>query len=405
MLILARGDVHVFEDIHGRNVLADFPARLSVVTTEAKASYFRNLGDHVNVELLNWSDTADIFKLVETLHVRDPLDAVAVLDETAIGLAAELRERFGIPGLTAEQAANFREKPKMKRLLEAAGVRVPQHVMATDETAVQKLLARYGRIVIKPIDGVGSRNVTFIDTSDDLQSWYAKHRCGDGFQAEEFIEGVLYHVNAVVRDGLPLVTASGPFLPGMANIDFKSGSPFASVILDEGNLKHKLDEFSLKVIQVLGMKNGVTHMECFLTGSDEIVFCEIAARPGGGGIVGMIEAHYGINYAKAALLLEAGLGHLLDAAPKRSGKVAGLIGFRLSTSGFIRRIASPQSFKDKWIIQVRIDGRPGDFVAAASHCTDFVGGFIFTADDCTQYEAHRIELTMRFNSALELNPV
>ncbi|MCA3242306.1 MAG: ATP-grasp domain-containing protein [Rubrivivax sp.] len=406
MLVLARGNAHGFFDLAGRSVLGDIPCRLTVYTNDINAPAFAQSGEHVRVERVRWSDTAQIEQRVAALHAADPLHAIGVLDEKVMDLAAALRQRLGINGLHTQEAARFRDKPTMKRLLGVAGVRVPEFVDAGDRPAVLRLLHRHGRIVVKPNDGLGSREVSFIDGPVELQDWYAAHADAQGFEAEEFVDGVLYHVNAVVHRGVPLLTAAAPYLPGMANIDFASGSPFVSVMLDEDDLKRRLQAMSDRVIEVLGLVDGVTHMECFVTAEGEIVFCEIAARPGGGGIVGMIEAQYGVNFARAALLLEAGFGErVMPPSQPAPDTLAGLIGFRLPRSGFLRRVPAAIDFGDDWIRAVTIDHEPGGFIAAAAHCTDFVGSFVFVARDRGHFDERRVELTQRFNKALEVEPV
>ena len=42
-------------------------------------------------------------------------------------LAARLREELGLPGLTVAQTVPFRDKERMKQLLDAAGIRTPRH--------------------------------------------------------------------------------------------------------------------------------------------------------------------------------------------------------------------------------------------------------------------------------------
>ena len=43
-------------------------------------------------------------------------------------LAAELREALGVPGLSVEQTLPFRDKERMKQVLDAAGIRTPRHL-------------------------------------------------------------------------------------------------------------------------------------------------------------------------------------------------------------------------------------------------------------------------------------
>lgn len=404
LLLLARGEGRQLLDLHGRSILRDLPFPVLVFIDQANASYASGAGENVELEIVRWSNPADLRERVLRRHAATPLLGIATLDEKMVDLAAELRETLGLPGLHREASSHFRDKLVMKTLLAAAGVRVPAHARCDQRAAVESLLARHQRLVLKPVDGLGSRDVAFVDSPQELRAWYEANQEPANYEAEEFIDGVLYHLNAVVRDHRPLLTACAIYLPGMANIDYSSGAPFVSVLVTDGELAARLDRFSDKVIEVLGLPNGITHLECFVTADDEIVFCETAARPGGGGIVLMIEAQFGINYSRALLLLEGGRGDLVRLDPPAPA-VAGLIGFRLSDTGFIRRIAHRERFAEDWIRHVHLPVEPGAFVAAASHCTDFIGLLIFASRDRSEFETKRIDLYRRFYDELETSPV
>ena len=58
------------------------------------------------------------------------IDRVECLWEPYMILAARLREELGLPGLTVAQTVPFRDKERMKQLLDAAGLRTPRHVAA-----------------------------------------------------------------------------------------------------------------------------------------------------------------------------------------------------------------------------------------------------------------------------------
>jgi hypothetical protein len=403
LLFLAAGDGHGYTDLHNRFILDGLPAQVTVMANSATAPAFE--GRAVQLERVRWHDTPGIVRRVHELHAEQPFTAVLTIDERMMELAAVLRGELSLAGLHSPDVQRFRHKPTMKRVLAAAGVRVPEFVLATDRVEVEALLARHGRIVIKPVDGMGSAGVTFAESGQDLADWYAAHPGERAtYEAEEFITGPMYHVNAVVRGGRPLLTLAAPYLPGMAPVDFGVGAPLASVLLEDSPLQRRLQAFSDSVIGVLGLVDGVTHLECFVTPAGEIVFCEIAARPAAGGIVRMMEARSGINYGRAAALLALGLGDRIE-PDTAVQETVGMLGFRIPSAQMVRGIASVEEFGDDWIRYRRIDGEPGALVAGAAHCTDFVGLFVFSAPDRIGFEQRLSELRKRFDSRLELAPI
>jgi biotin carboxylase len=404
LLVLARGAEHVFTNLAGESILKDFPVPVVVFAEKTNVHVFDSLQGDVAVEIVRYYDAADIHSRAARLHEEHGLSGIAVLTEESIELAADLREKLNLPGTHPEAAKRFRNKMLMKEVLGAAGVRVPENAECIERAQVERLLNKHQRLVIKPVDGFGSKEVVFIDSVAELNAWYENGKA-KGFQAEEYIEGTLYHVNAVVRNGEAILTASAPYLPGMGNIDFSSGAPFVSVMLTSGELKDRLEVFSNDVIRILGMHDGVTHLEVFLKPDGEIVFCEVGARPGGGGIVLMIEAQYGVNFARASLLLQAGRGDLVTLEQRGQSNVVGLMGFRHTHSSFIVRIAKPEAFNEDWIHFVKIGKQEGDFAAASGHCTDFIGLLIFSAADFSEFERQRVNLQDRFYSALETRAV
>ena len=105
MLILARGDGRAFFDLQGRSIVADLPVNVTVFVDKANAHYFEGQGDHVETEVVRWSDLNDVARRAQALHERTPLSAIATLDEKTVDFAAELRERLGVPGLRIVDAS------------------------------------------------------------------------------------------------------------------------------------------------------------------------------------------------------------------------------------------------------------------------------------------------------------
>ncbi|MEZ5920186.1 MAG: ATP-grasp domain-containing protein [Parvularculaceae bacterium] len=405
ILILERESLTGYKDIKGQSIL-DLPETEVVLFAERRRTGQVAGIANVTVEGFTWkqfADGASLREKAEFHHRQKPFDAVATLDELLIEVAAGLREALGIAGLSPAQARRYRDKVEMKRIVGDSAIRVPEFSPAIERNRVEMLLETHGKLVLKPCSEAGSRHVAFIDTKEALADWYSSTRDPGRFEAEEFIEGTLYHLDSVVRDGQICMTACAEYVPGMGNIDFTDGTPFTSYILNDSALRRRFEKYASEVIGALEFENGVTHLECFLTESGEIVFCEIGIRPGGGGIVGMTEAQYGVNLSRAALLLELGMDNeALADIHERKDVTFGLAGLRDAKGGFVRVVPELSDFSDPWIENASILVNQGDFRPPCEHCTDFVARFIFTAEDRDDY-LHKLDvLEQRFRSGLEI---
>lgn len=404
LLILARGDGRTFYTLEKKSILENLPFNSVLLVDRGNCNEFDGLPGLFATEIVRWGEPLQLRQKVAELHLKHQFDAVVTLDESNVVLAAELREQLGLPGMKAEQANWFRDKVLMKQQLQPAGIRVPQFVACKDQEQVVELFKRYGKLVIKPIDGFGSKQVAIISHRQELDAWFVENATqAQHYEAEEYINGQLYHVNALVVDGVARITAAATYIPGMSNIDFSLGTPFVSVMLEDGELKNRLVDFSEQINSALQLKNGVTHLECFVTPENEIVFCEIGLRPGGGGIVWMVESQFGVNYNQAAIVLEAGMSELLPQPVSKPSSIAGLIGIRTNLSGFVEQCADESDYSDANIQLKQIDVKPGSFQAASAHCTDFMSLFIFESENSQEFESYWRKLYQSFQEKLVLN--
>src|SRR5437763_1187059 len=72
-------------------------------------------------------------------------------------LAARLRERMGIPGMTVDDTIGFRDKMIMKERVKAAGLRVPYAFRVRTEKEIREAAEKIGYpLILKPIAGAGS---------------------------------------------------------------------------------------------------------------------------------------------------------------------------------------------------------------------------------------------------------
>jgi biotin carboxylase len=230
------------------------------------------------------------------------IDRVECLWEPYMILAARLREELGLPGLTVAQTVPFRDKERMKQLLDAAGLRTPWHTSATTVAEVWAAAERIGfPLIVKPVDGAGSADTYRADSAAELDAVLPMVRHVPQVSVEEFIEAEEFTYDTICADGRVLVENICQYHPRplLTKIhEWVSPVTMALRDLDEPGLRSGR-ELGVDVISALGFRDGFTHMEWYRKADGEVVFGEIGARPPGARTVDVM------NYATDADLFSA----------------------------------------------------------------------------------------------------
>ena len=134
------------------------------------------------------------------------IDQVECLWEPYMLLAARLREELGLPGLTVQQTLPFRDKERMKQLLDAAGLRTPRHVAAGTVAGVWAAMDQIGfPLIVKPVDGAGSADTYRVDSAAELDAILPSLRHVPQVSVEEFIDGEEFTYDTICAGGQVLV--------------------------------------------------------------------------------------------------------------------------------------------------------------------------------------------------------
>ena len=117
-------------------------------------------------------------------------------------LAAHIREAFGLPGMTAEQTIPFRDKERMKQVLDAAGIRTPRHSSTSTVSGAWEAAERIGYpLIVKPIAGAGSADTYRVDSPEELAEVLTMVRHVDVISVEEFVEAEEFTHDTVCAGG------------------------------------------------------------------------------------------------------------------------------------------------------------------------------------------------------------
>ncbi|MFD5969046.1 ATP-grasp domain-containing protein [Streptomyces sp. NPDC060311] len=271
--------------------------RLSVLTSAQDASGPADLV--VRTDLYDDFALGHLARAVRAAH---PVHRVAALSERLLEPAARLRRMLGVPGEGPEAVRRFIDKAVMKRLARRHGIRHADGLLAHTAEDVTTLFGRHGRIVVKPRAASGSQGVAVLSTRAELERWLGAHFVPGAFLCEEFVDAPMCHIDAVVHDGEPVWNVSAYVRDTMA---LRRGRPLSSATVADPAVRAAAGRLLAQVVDAWRVRSGVLHLEAFLTAGGP-TFCEVAARPGGGGVVEAFLATDGVDLRHAKILADAG---------------------------------------------------------------------------------------------------
>ena len=239
-------------------------------------------------------DVAQLQDAVRQLEARlGPVDRlIAAYEQLQVPLA-EVRAQLGIAGLPVEAARNFRDKARMKSLLQDAGLPCAGHRLATSVDQAADLARELGfPIVVKPPAGAGAQATTKVDDVRALRAAVgaASPSAERPVLLEEYMTGQEHSFETVSIGGRAVWHSLTHYYPSPLEV---LRNPWIqwSLILPREVEEPQYDDIrsaGFRALQVLGMGTGLTHMEWFRRPDGTIAISEVAARPPGAQIMTVI---------------------------------------------------------------------------------------------------------------------
>lgn len=200
-----------------------------------------------------------------------------------------VRDRLGIPGMSAGVARNFRDKGRMKDVLHKAGLPCARHATVSSAQDVLRFVGEVGfPVVIKPPDGAGAVSTYRIKDRAELDRALEALQPGPGrtLVVEEFVTGRENSLETVMVRGQPVWDSHTRYLPAPLNVLENSWIQWAVLLPREPD---DADTTAIRTharaaLRELGMQTGLSHMEWFHTGRGGVI-SEVAARPPGAQIM------------------------------------------------------------------------------------------------------------------------
>ncbi|HEY4057510.1 MAG TPA: ATP-grasp domain-containing protein [Kofleriaceae bacterium] len=304
------------------------------------------LSDYLEVPSL--TDEEDLIKRIHAWLRGRSVDLILANWEPLVLTAARLTEMFGLRGMSVDTVRGFRDKQLMKERVAAAGLRVPKSARATSVDGVLAAIEQIGfPAIIKPISGAGSADTFRVGTPDELEAILPQLRHVQEVSVEEFITGQEFTYDTVCIGGTPVYESVTQYLPNA--LEMRSQEWVSPIMLSVRDMTQphiqRGVELGRKVLTALGMGDGMTHMEWFLKPDGEVVFGEIACRPGGACVVDLM------NYTGDVDLFRewarSVCWHAFETSTERKYNV-GIVFKRAKGQGRIQAITGLTQFYDRY---------------------------------------------------------
>ena len=279
----------------------DPESKLPPVIRSAVAAHYR---------VLHGLDTDLIAEAVGAVGARlGSVDRLlGTLEELQVPLG-DVRERLGIEGMGGVAARNFRDKDRMKTVLQAAGLPCARHQLAATADDARGFAATAGfPLVAKPPAGSGARSTFRLDSSQQLEACLSTMPPGPDrpMLLEEFVTGEEHSFDSVFLRGdvvwysishyapSPLEVLKEPWIQWCVLIPREVDRPEYAAIKGSAG----------RALATLGMRSGLSHMEWFRRPDGRVAISEVGARPPGAQFTKLISyAHDFDLYAAWARLV------------------------------------------------------------------------------------------------------
>jgi biotin carboxylase len=306
----------------------------------------RYLADYLEVPSL--TDEDDLIRRVRSWLRGRTIDHILANWEPLVLTAARMRELFGLPGMSVDTVRGFRDKQLMKERVAAAGVRVPKSARARSIGDVQRALEVTGYpAIIKPISGAGSADTYRIDSPAALAALLPQLRHIAEASCEEFIQGVEYTYDTVCIGGEPVYESVTQYMPNA--LEMRSQEWVSPIMLSVRDMQQphiqRGVELGRQVLRALNMGDGMTHMEWFEKPDGEVVFGEVACRPGGACVVDLMNYTGDIDLFRE--WARTVCWHAFEASRERKYNV-GIVFKRAKGQGRITAITGLAQFYDRY---------------------------------------------------------
>lgn len=364
----------IFSDLNPDNMVLMVPANLleEADENEFKGCYFKI------IKIKEYFNAGSVEVEAYKLHDYWPFTKIAVLSEPDILRAGRLRDFFSLKGQSYGSALAFRDKAIMKDYLSKSGIAVPRFTRIESAADIWGFITHENKlpIVVKPTRGTATKHTNVLSDMNQVKEFMSfsmtfRDNYDSIYEAEEFIDGIMYHVDGIVASGNILASWPSRYLD--TSLGMLQGKVFGTHLLSiENPMVVRLNSYAKEVLKSLPTPTETAfHLELFHTASDDLIFCEIAARVAGGFIRESWMEAFDLDLGKEFLRLQLGKppSDQLNGFPWKPAYIAGEIAFPVKP-GILLTVPTVCPFE--WVKKYNLGLKEGDVVENAKSIFDAV---------------------------------
>lgn len=356
-------------------------ARVHLVEVPTRASAIADQVDGVTI-CSGESDEAWAEAAVMATMACHPSGVVAYSEPHVLG-AALVQDEYGLPGPSLRAAVMSRNKALQRGRFAAAGIGQPDYLVTGRLSDAADWAGARMPVVVKPLSSAGSAGVELVPDAAAFRE-VAARRDGEGMLlVERAVTGPEYSWEALVRDGkvwcanlTAKETSEPPYFVEVAHRTVPGVSDAVTALADD---------LGAAVINAMGMRSGLVHLEFRVTPDGDPAVMEVAVRTPGDGIMDLLALTYEVSWYE--LVVRVALGLELPDPPHGPVRFAAsfLPSAQTGTVTAVNGLAEVRAMS--CVVDASVSVSPGDHIVSARSSAERVGQVLLAAEDRAELEA------------------
>jgi len=314
--------------------------------------------------------------------------AVIPITEMTLETALVIAQAYDIPFLSRDTVDGARNKIKMKEAFFRHGVSTPRYAPFASLEDLRSAAETLGfPVIVKPTRAAHSIGIRRIDHPDEIQAGF--EYCRDGLASVSSAWGIqegLFQVEQYIEAdrelSVEVINSSGGSHVVAVTDKFLTPPPFFAevghLVPGQDSDNDRVKQLALDACRALGIDRGVAHVEIRVDAQGVPYVIEVAARPGGDGIMDLVERAYGVNLYDLHIRSYLGLLREDDKIAKDVFGTAA-IAFMPSKTGRITQVSVPTELPEE-VKSLYLNARVGQSVGQSLNYDDRLGTIEFYWD-------------------------